>query len=88
MAPDPGPATREAAVEHVLREVYPGRLEAEVAGTATDERGPLVGVKVHPRGYLSTAKYALVVLDGEGAVLAAERCSGRDLRRELGPDEE
>ncbi len=81
------PAVREAATDHVLRVVHPDRREAEVVGMAPADGGVLVGVKVHPRGYLSTAKYALVTVDADGRVVDAKACSGRELRRELEREE-
>jgi hypothetical protein len=75
-------AARAAALERVLRRVHPDRREAEVVGAVTTDRGHRVGVKVHPKGYLSTAKYALVTV-GEGEVTDAEACTGRELRRAL-----
>lgn len=74
---------RDAVVDHVLDAVHPDRREGEVVGTAPRDGGLLVGVKVHPRGYLSTAKYALVTLDADGQVVDATACSGRKVRREL-----
>ena len=89
LAPSPGvasdlpPERRRAVVRHVLAAVYPDRLEASVVGTADDDAGLLVGVKAHPRGYISTAKYALVTVDADGQVVGGERCTGRELRRAL-----
>lgn len=74
--------TEKAVTRHVLREVHPDRLDADVVDAVPTDDGHLVGVKVAPRGYLSTAKYALVQVD-DGAVVGAEACTGRTLRREL-----
>ena len=76
---DLDPDLRAAATEHVLSAVYPDRLEAEAVDAAPLDGGYLVGVKAAPRGYVSTAKYALVTLDG-GAVVESESCTGRALR--------
>lgn len=83
MDPTLDPRTREAVVEHVLRAVHPDRLEAEVVDAAPVGDGLLVGVKVAPRGFVSTAKYALVTVDEEGRIVDAEACTGRELRRRL-----
>jgi hypothetical protein len=91
------PAIRRSALTHALRAVHPDRKEAEVedvvsgvtvgddpgAGPDDPDTGHLVGVKVHPRGYLSTAKYALVTVDDEGAVVDAEACTRWELRRRI-----
>ncbi len=84
MTPDLSDAIRERAVKHVLREVHPGHTEGEVVGTAPVEGGLLIGVHVHPRGFFSTAKYALVTVDGDGRVVEAEACTGRELRWAVG----
>lgn len=84
MGQDIAPAVREAVLAHVLREVHPDRLEAEVLDAAPLDDGHLVGVKAAPRGYLSTARYALVTVDEGGRVVDAEACSRRAIRRELG----
>lgn len=76
------PDVRETITRHVLREVHPDRLDAEVIDDAATDDGFLVGVKVPPRGYLSTAKYALVTVEN-GRVVDAEACSGKTLRRKL-----
>lgn len=77
--PDPG----EVAVAHVLREVHPDRLDATVVGSTPVDGGHLVGVKVAPRGYFSTAKYALVTVDQDGGVVDAEPTTRADIDREL-----
>ena len=74
--------TRDAVLRHVLSEVHPDRLEAEVVATAPRGNGFWVGVKVAPRGYISNAKYALVTVE-DGAVVAAEACTGDDIRQSL-----
>jgi len=76
------PATRKAVIEHVLREIHPGRQEGTIRDTAPLPGGALVGVKVAPKGYVSTAKYALVTVE-DGEITAAESCSGQTLRREI-----
>lgn len=76
----------ERVVKHVLREVHPDRVEGEVVGTAPVDGGLRVGVKVHPRSFFSTAKYALVTVDDEGQVVDSEACTGRELRRAVGSD--
>ena len=78
---------RAAVIEHVLRDVYPDRQEAEIVDTAPTSEGLLVGVKAAPNGYLSTAKYALVTVDG-GRIADAEPCTGKTLRRELEEQDE
>ena len=83
MAVDAPPAVREAAVDHVLASVHPDRLAAEAVGTAPLSGGTLVGVKAAPRGYVSTAKYALVTVDADGEVLDARGCTGREMREQL-----
>ena len=80
---DLDPDLRAAATEHVLRAVYPDRLEAEVIDAAPLDGGYLVGVKAAPRGYVSTAKYALVTLDAGGAVAESESCTGKALREAI-----
>lgn len=79
-------ATRERVREHVLASVHPDRREAEVVAVEPTAHGARVGVKAHPRGYLSTAKYALVTVDADGKVTAAEACTGRELRADLDAD--
>ncbi|WP_135820872.1 hypothetical protein [Halostella litorea] len=76
------PETRTAVIKHVLRELYPKREEGTILETVTLPNGVLVGVKVAPKGYISTAKYALVTVE-DGKVINAKRCSGKTLRREL-----
>lgn len=73
---------RSAALSHVLREVHPDRLEAEVVEAVPEGDRWLVGVKAHPRGYLSSAKYALVTVD-DGAVVDSEACTGGELRERI-----
>jgi hypothetical protein len=76
--------TRRRVLQHVLRRVHPDRREAEVVGVRPAvDGGRLLGVKAHPRGYLSSASYALVTVDEDGAVIGAEACTGRELRRVL-----
>ena len=82
------PDLRTAATEHVLRAVYPDRLEAEVVDAAPVDGGYLVGVKAAPRGYVSTAKYALVTLDGGGSVAESESCTGQALREAIAEESE
>lgn len=82
------PDTRAAVLAHVLRAVHPDRREAEVAEVALADDELLVGVKVLPRGYLSTARYALVTVDADGEVVAAEACTGRELHRALSSDDD
>ena len=78
---------RTAVIEHVLREVYPDRQEAEVVDTAPTSEGLLVGVKAAPNGYLSTAKYALVTVD-DGRIADVETCTGKVLRETLAKEDE
>lgn len=80
------PATRATVLEHVLEQVHPRRREAEVLGVASEGDGIVVGVKAHPLGYISVAKYALVTVDGSGDVVDAEACTGVTLRRRLSDD--
>ncbi|PSQ16847.1 hypothetical protein BRD00_09740 [Halobacteriales archaeon QS_8_69_26] len=82
--PDPG----KAAVRHVLQEVFPDRLEASVIGSTSRDGTVLVGVKAAPRGYFSTAKYALVTVDAAGQVVDAESTTRGDVARELGGADE
>jgi hypothetical protein len=79
-------ATRAAVLEHVLEQVHPRRREAEVVGMTPEGDGVVVGVKAHPRGYISVAKYALVTVDGSGDVVDAEACTGVTVRRRLSDD--
>lgn len=81
------PDVRTAAIERVLRELYPDRQEAEIVDTAPVGGGHLVGVKASPNGYLSTAKYALVTVE-DGRIDDVEPCSGKELRRELPEEDE
>jgi hypothetical protein len=78
--------TRAAVLEYVLERVHPRRREAEVVGVAPEGDGVVVGVKAHPCGYVSVAKYALVTVDGSGDVVDAEACTGVTLRRRLSDD--
>lgn len=84
MATVPDEAACEIAVDHVLTTVYPGRHEGEVVGAHETTDGTVVGVKVAPAGYISTAKYALVTVDFTGDVVAAEECTKRELDARLG----
>ena len=77
------PDLRTAAVTHVLREIHTDRQEGEVVDAAPVDEGYLVGVKAAPRGYISTAKYALVTLDGGGSVVESESCTGQTLRQAI-----
>lgn len=88
MTSEPSADARERAVEHVLREVHPDRTEGEVIGTAPVDRGHLVGVKLRPRSFFSTAAYALVTVDDDGRVVEADECTGRELRRAVTVDGE
>lgn len=83
MATDIPDDVRERVVRHVLREVHPDRVKGEVAGAAPVGGDLRVGVKVHPRSFFSTAKYALATVDEDGRVVDAEACTGRELRRSL-----
>lgn len=76
-------SVRETATEHVLSVVLPDRLSAEVVAAAASGDGWRVGVKAAPRGYLSSARYAVVTVDGEGAVVAADACTRPELRTAL-----
>jgi len=81
------PDVRSAVIEHVLADVYPDRREAEIVDAAPLRGGYRVGVKAPPKGYISTAKYALVTVE-DGRIVAADPCSGKALRRELAALEE
>jgi hypothetical protein len=83
VASELAPDTRKRVLEHVLEDVHPDHAEAEVVGVAPAERGHRVGVKAHPRGYLSSASYAVVAVDGERTVTESEPCTGRELRLTL-----
>jgi len=87
VADELAPAVRTAVIKHVLRELYPDRREGTVVETAPLSDGMLVGVKVAPSGYISTAKYALVTVE-DGQVSDAEPCSGKTLRQELAEQSE
>lgn len=78
-------SARERAVRHVLHEVHPSRREGSVVGTVPVDDGLLVGVQVKPRGFISTAKYALVTVDDDGRVVRAEPATGREVRRAVDP---
>lgn len=79
---------RTTALQHVLSTVYPDRLSGSVRGTKRTDDGLLVGVKVDPRGYVSTAKYALVTVGDDGRVVDAESVTGSELRRALAGDDD
>jgi hypothetical protein len=83
VASELAPDTRQRVLEHVLRDVHPDRIEAEVVGVAPAADGLRVGVKAHPRGYLSSASYAVVTVDGERTVTESEPCTGGELGRAL-----
>lgn len=76
-------STREAVLNHVLSSVHPDRLEAEIVATAPRGDDVRVGVKVQPRGYVSTAKYALVTVE-DGEIVDAKACTGGELRTAVG----
>jgi len=86
-APDRGGTSdvdpEEVAVGHVLQEVYPDRREATAIGSAPADDHVLVGVQAAPRGYFSTAKYALVTVDADGTVVDAETTTRSGLQRRL-----
>jgi hypothetical protein len=83
MDADPPEPVRETAREHVLSVVHPDRLTAEVVTAAPGDAGWRVGVKAAPRGYLSVARYAVVTLDGDAAVVAADACTRPEMRAAL-----
>jgi len=76
-------SAREVAIRHVLREVHPDRRTAEVLDSAPVPRGTLFGISVPPQGFLSQAKYAVVVVDGDGEVPESAACDRRELRDRL-----
>lgn len=82
-ASDATDADRETAKRYVLEELHPDRRSAEVVGSAPVEGGRLFGVKVAVQGFLSRAKYALVVVDEEGAVVRGTACDRSRLRQRL-----
>ncbi|NHN47778.1 hypothetical protein G9464_09235 [Halostella sp. JP-L12] len=82
------PGLRAAAVTHVLRAIHTDRQDAEVVDAAPVDEGYLVGVKAAPRGYISTAKYALVTLDDGGTVVDSESCTGQALRAAIAEESE
>lgn len=71
---------RETAIEHVLEHIHDDRLKGHVIGASTTTDGHHIGVEIEPRGFISTAKYALVTVSANGDVLEAEACSGQELR--------
>lgn len=87
MSPSLPDAVRTQVLEHVLREVHPDRRAGEVVGSIRADDGLLVGVKLSPRGFFSTATYALVTVDEDGRVVDARPCTGQELRRTVEPEE-
>jgi hypothetical protein len=80
---DGADAHRETALRYVLTEVHPDRRSAEVVDSARVEGGTLFGVKVAVQGFLSQAKYALVVVDDGGEVVRGTACDRSRLRQRL-----
>lgn len=76
-------SARTAAIQHVLREIHPDRPSAHVIDAVTIGDGTLFGIKVDAHGFLSQAKYVLVVVDESGTVTRWEQCDRRRLSRRL-----